>query len=96
MIESRLHSARTLSLTIALLAIAQSMGGLFFAGTYNDNAWGACAFRGNDLITAVIAIPMLLTAVYFSGSGSMRHGWSGWRHCFTCCTTTGSICSVRR
>jgi hypothetical protein len=54
--------ARLLSVIVALLAFVASAGGLFWEGLYRDNTLVTAAFRGNDLITLVVAVPGLLLA----------------------------------
>lgn len=59
------------SLIIALSAI-QSAGGLFFHALYRDGAWILTAWRGNDVVTLLVAVPLLTVATLRSGRGSRR------------------------
>jgi hypothetical protein len=63
---------RLLSVIVALLAFAASAGGLFWEGLYRDNTLVTAAFRGNDLITLVVAVPGLLIALLTARRGSAR------------------------
>jgi hypothetical protein len=58
-------------LVVALMAVA-SVAGLFLGGLYPDGAWAREAFRGGDLVTLVLAVPLLLGALIFSARGSRR------------------------
>src|SRR3712207_6077735 len=64
--------ATLLAATIALLAVVASAGGLFWAGLYRDNPLVTAAFRGNDLITLVVAVPGLISALFMARRGSAR------------------------
>jgi hypothetical protein len=64
--------ARILSLIVALLALVQAGCGLFLSGVYRDNAWITSAFRGNDFVTAIMAVPMLLAATHLARRGGIR------------------------
>jgi hypothetical protein len=64
--------ARLLSVIVALLAFVASAGGLFWEGLYRDNILVTAAFRSNDLITLVVAVPGLLIALLTARRGSAR------------------------
>jgi hypothetical protein len=64
--------ATRFSTIIAVLALIASAGGLFWNGLYRDNTLVTAAFRGNDLITLVVAVPGLLIALRMIGRGSAR------------------------
>lgn len=61
-----------LSVIIVILAIITSLGGLFIADLYRDNSFVTSLWKGNDLVTLVVAIPMLVTALILSRRGSQR------------------------
>lgn len=61
-----------LSVFIALMAAAAASGGLFFEGLYRDNALVVAAWRGNDMVTLFIVVPMLLLSLFYSLQGSKR------------------------
>ncbi|HXF60115.1 MAG TPA: hypothetical protein VNK95_00780 [Caldilineaceae bacterium] len=61
-----------LSAIIAILATVASAGGLFLDNLYLDNTLVAAAYRGNDLITLVIAVPLLAAAMLLAQRGSPR------------------------
>ena len=67
-----LKSAYTLSTIIAILALVQSAGGLFITKLYRDNAWVTAAWHGNDLVTLLVAVPILVSARVLSMRGSQR------------------------
>ncbi|MCE1196128.1 hypothetical protein LWX53_06480 [bacterium] len=61
-----------LTYIIAALASFSSVGGLLFDGLYHDNLFVTSAWRGNDLITLFIAVPLLLSAWAWARRGSLR------------------------
>jgi len=60
------------TLIIAGLAAAASAGGLFAAAIYRGSVFVNTAFRGNDIVTLFAAVPLLLTALWFSRRGMLR------------------------
>jgi hypothetical protein len=62
----------TLSILTAIMAAVQSAGGILFPGTYRDNAWVTATWHGTDIVTVVIAVPLLLIAIYYAQRGSFR------------------------
>lgn len=62
----------TLSTFIAVLAVITSAGGLLLNDLYRDNLFVTSAWKGNDLITLFIAVPILIAAMIFSGRGSLK------------------------
>lgn len=67
-----LRLAYVLSVITAVLAAAASAGGLFLGGMYRDNALVVDAWKGNDLITLVVVVPLLIGALILSARGSER------------------------
>ena len=72
MFSTRPTAAHVLSAIMALLMIVASCGGLLIDDLYRDNAFATSAWRGTDLATLVVAIPMLLVALAASLRGSLR------------------------
>ncbi len=70
--QSRLHGPEALSAVIAVLMIFASVGGLLLHGLYRDNTWATAAFRGNDLATLLLAVPVLVVALVLARRGSER------------------------
>jgi hypothetical protein len=70
--DVKLTPAYLLSVIIAILATAASAGGLFLEGLYRDNAFVTALWGGNDLVTLVVAVPMLVVALILSRRGSHR------------------------
>jgi len=64
--------ARILTLLIAVLATAASLGGLFLPGLYRDNAFTTSTWLGNDLATLLVTVPMLLISLSLAVRGSDR------------------------
>lgn len=61
-----------LSFVIMILSIIASIGGLFFRELYNDNTLVLAAWRGNDIITLFIAVPLMAISLYLFLKGSKR------------------------
>lgn len=59
-----------LSILIAALAGLSSAGGLFLEGLYRDNAFVRSTWVGNDLVTLLLAVPVLIAAMFFARRGS--------------------------
>jgi hypothetical protein len=72
MLQTKLRPAYILTAIITILAIAASTGGLFIDGLYRDNLLVTSGWYGNDLVTLVVAVPMLVTALILSMRGSQR------------------------
>jgi hypothetical protein len=62
----------TLSAWIARLMAAQSLLGRVFPGQYRDVAWIQTTWFGNDLVTLLLAVPLLLVARVLVRRGSVR------------------------
>jgi hypothetical protein len=61
-----------LSGVLAALMLVQSILGLLFQGQYRDTEWIKAAWFGNDWVTLVLAVPLLMIGVIFSARGSTR------------------------
>src|SRR5215210_749272 len=72
MFNTSFRPAYILSALIAGLAAAASAGGLFLNGLYRDNSFVASAWRGNDLVTLVVVVPLLVAGLILSMRGSQR------------------------
>jgi hypothetical protein len=71
MSSTKCHTAHLLSAILAALMILQAAGGFFIAGLYRDNNWIVSAMRANDLVTLLIAVPLLLISLYYTRRGSL-------------------------
>jgi hypothetical protein len=71
-----------LSLAIAVLAGLASLAGLFPVGLYRDNAFVVAGWHGNDLVTLVVGVPLLVATRHYAGRGSERArlAWLGSLH----------------
>lgn len=70
--QTNLKAAYILSILIAVLAAVVSVGGLLLNGLYRDNLFVTSAWKGNDLVTLFVAVPLLVAALVFSARGSLR------------------------
>ena len=71
--------AWVLSAIVAVLMVAASAAGVWVHGLYKDAPWASAAFRGGDLVTLVVAVPVLVAALLLSRYGSRRAQlvWAG-------------------
>ena len=60
-----------LTVLATLLAAAASAIGLF-ANVYRDNAFVTAAWRGNDVVTLFVAVPITLVTLWLARRGSLR------------------------
>jgi hypothetical protein len=65
-------TAFALSAIIAVLTVVAAAGGLIIDDLYRDNAFATSAWRGTDLVTLVVAVPLLIAALILSLRGSVR------------------------
>jgi len=72
MLQTKLRPAYILSAIIVILATVASAGGLFLGDLYRDNTFVTSLWKGNDLVTLVVAVPMLVAALILSMRGSQR------------------------
>jgi hypothetical protein len=66
------RAAFVLSAAIAVLMVAASLTGLLVADLYDESPWAEQALRGGDLVTLVLAAPLLLGALVLTRRGSTR------------------------
>ena len=66
------RTAYRLTMVTIVLALIASFGGLFIKDLYRDNAFVVSGWRGNDLVTLIIALPLLIVSLVFSMRGSQR------------------------
>ena len=69
--RENLRAANVLSVVVAVLAAAVSVVGLRFPGLYPHD-WGNGTSLGNDMVTLVVAVPVLALAIIYSARGSVR------------------------
>jgi hypothetical protein len=69
---TKLRAAYILSAIIAILATVVSAGGMFMADLYRDNAFVTTVWRGNDLVTLVVAVPLMVATLILTLRGSQR------------------------
>ena len=62
----RLRAAQILSGVVLALMVVQAALGLAVSGLYPEQTWAVAAFRGNDLVTLLVAAPVLAVAMLAS------------------------------
>lgn len=60
------------TIVLALLFVAQAALGLLFPHAYRDAAWITATWFGNDLVTLLVAAPLLVGAGVMAARGSAR------------------------
>jgi hypothetical protein len=70
--KDRLRTPFILSIFIVILATFTSIGGLLIKDLYRDNLFVNSAWKGNDLVTLTIAIPLLVVGMLSSRRGSTK------------------------
>lgn len=61
-----------LSVGVAALMLLQSVSGVAFPKLYRDAGWVTAAWYGNDLVTALVAVPLMAWALMAVRRGSRR------------------------
>jgi hypothetical protein len=61
-----------LSTALAALMLVQSLLGLLFQEQYRDEEWIAAVWFGNDWVTLVVGVPLLVVALVFTARSSVR------------------------
>ncbi len=72
MLKDRFKISFILSVIIIVLAIILSAGGIFMDGLYQDNAYNQSVLYGNDLVTLVIVLPLMIGSLFFTMKGSYK------------------------
>lgn len=70
--QNNFRTTTVLSSLIALLAAIASAGGLLLNGLYRDNLFVTSAWKGNDVVTLFLAVPLLVVAMGFARRGSLK------------------------
>ncbi|KAF5427091.1 hypothetical protein C5S42_05950 [Candidatus Methanomarinus sp.] len=66
MLQTEFKLAFILSAIIVVLMIVASVGGLFIDGIYHDNLLVKSGWYGNDLVTLLLAVPLLVLSLVVS------------------------------
>jgi len=69
---SNLRPAFILSIIITILAAGASLGGLLLEDLYRDNPFVRITWLGNDAVTLLLAVPVLIAALVFAARGSVK------------------------
>ena len=77
MIGTVTRPAYVLTVIVAGLAALAAAGGLLFENVYHDNAFTVSTWRGNDLATLFVMVPLLIGALVSASRGSTR-GYLVW------------------
>lgn len=70
--QTHIKAVFTLSWLIVILAIMATLGGLLMPGLYRDTDIIKTSWLGNDLLTLLLVVPMLIFAMNWSKRGSYR------------------------
>lgn len=72
MSRMNLKTTTILSSLIAILSIFASAGGILLKDVYRDNEFVQMTWLGNDWVTLLVAVPLLIASMVFTARGSMR------------------------
>lgn len=74
---ARQSSLFKITITLLILLLVQSATGFFFPLLYRDSTEVVASWRGNDLITLFVAVPVLIAAIVFTGRNSVfaKYTW---------------------
>ena len=70
--QRKLEVPFVLSVIAATLMAVQSLLGLVLPGQYRDVEWIRTTWFGNDWVTLVVAVPLLVIALRLASRGSLR------------------------
>lgn len=70
--NARFKTTFILTVLITVLMTAASVGGLWLEGLYRDNKFISVVWRGNDLATLIVAVPLLIGSMVLARRGSIR------------------------
>ncbi len=65
-------SEHRISIALAALMATQALLGVLASEAYRDVAWIKATWFGNDLVTLLIAVPLLIGAMWSASRGSIR------------------------
>jgi hypothetical protein len=71
-VSPSMRVAYLLSAIVVVLATVASVLGLVVDDLYRGDPWGVEAFRGGDLVTLLVAMPVLAASIVFARRGSAR------------------------
>ncbi|MDL1976231.1 MAG: hypothetical protein LWX55_15955 [Deltaproteobacteria bacterium] len=72
MLQTEFKLAFILSAIIVVLMVVASVGGLFINGIYHDNLLVTSGWYCNDLVTLLLAVPLLILSLVLSKRDSQR------------------------
>lgn len=72
MFKAKAKTAHVVSAVVVLLAAVASIGGIVIDDLYRDNLLVASGFVGNDLVTLLVAVPLLAGSLILTMRGSPR------------------------
>lgn len=72
MFKTKFQTTFILSIVIAVLMTIASLGGLLLENLYRDNDFISRLWRGNDLVSLTIAVPLLVCSMFLTTKGSSR------------------------
>jgi hypothetical protein len=70
--QTKFTTSHILSVLITGLMVVQSVLGLLFQGAYRDVPWIKATWFGNDWVTLVVGVPLLIAALLLARQGSVR------------------------
>jgi hypothetical protein len=71
-VQAKMKLPYILSAALAALMVAQSVLGRIFPGQYRDVVWIRLTWFGNDWVTLVVGVPLLVASLLLARRGSVR------------------------
>jgi len=71
-VQAKMKVPYILSAALAAFMVSQSVLGLVFPGQYRDVEWIRVTWFGNDWVTLVVGVPLLVASVLLARGGSVR------------------------
>jgi hypothetical protein len=71
-VADKARAPYTLTAALAVLMVTQSMLGLIFQREYRDVEWIRATWFGNDWMTLVVAVPLLISGLLMKRRGSAQ------------------------
>ena len=72
MVQEKMKVPYILSVALAALMVVQSVLGRVFPGEYRDVEWIRLTWFGNDWLTLMVGVPLLVASVLLARRGSIR------------------------
>jgi len=70
--KDKFKTLRLLTILVIVLTMFASLGGILLENLYRDNPFVTLVWKTTDVVTLVVAVPILAAGLYFARRGSVR------------------------